>query len=518
MASCLVSQSGQNPSIAATTASDSTMIAICTEAFECHAGGQIAEAIRLYRRVLSLAPKLPVIRNNLGHALAQLGQLDAATIEYQQAIALKPDYAEALCNWGVALSGFDRADEAEAKFRQAIAVNPGFAGAYHNLGVLLKERGRLDEASRAVEQAIDLAPRKAAYYEHLGAVRPYVAGERYLTSLESLAHDPILSVVEQIHVHFALANAYKDIGAPDAAFEQLLAGNRLKRQHIAYDEAATLARMDRTREVFTRDFIQARENWGDPSPKPVFIVGMPRSGTSLIEQILASHPLVHGAGELRLFDQAAGSIRDTMSDARPFPEMMREMPAKYYRTLAALYLSKLTERALGATRITDKMTANFLFAGLIHLALPNATIIHAVRDPIDTCVSCFFVNFGDSLIQTYDLAELGRYYRHYQMLMEHWHSVLPPGRIIDVHYEDLIGDLDSVARRVVAHCGLPWDSRCLDYRRAERSVRTASARQVRQPIYTSAIGRWRKYERFLEPLLAALGPLSTAKQTENVNG
>jgi Sulfotransferase family len=179
------------------------------------------------------------------------------------------------------------------------------------------------------------------------------------------------------------------------------------------------------------------------------------------------------------------------------------------------------QRAPGAARITDKMPANFLFAGLIHLALPNATIIHAVRDPIDTCVSCFSVHFTKGQKHTYDLAELGRYYRHYQALMAHWHDVLPPGRIVDVQYEELVGDLEGVARRIIGHCGLAWDPRCLDFHRTVRSVRTASATQVRQSIYTTSIGRWRRYEKFLGPLLAELeapsGSIATANPQEDIN-
>jgi hypothetical protein len=182
------------------------------------------------------------------------------------------------------------------------------------------------------------------------------------------------------------------------------------------------------------------------------------------------------------------------------------MSGRHFRDIGARYLDKLAQRAPHAARITDKMPENFLYAGLIHLALPNAAIIHAVRDPIDTCVSCFSINFSRGQSHTYDLAALGRYYRYYQALMAHWHRVLPPGRIIDVHYEELVGNVEGVARHIIAHCGLAWDARCLDFQRTKRSVRTASATQVRQPIYKNSIGRWRGYESFLGPLLAELKP------------
>jgi tetratricopeptide (TPR) repeat protein len=481
------------------------LVALCNQALACHRAGRIAEAITHYEQILALRPDLPEIHNNLGHALAALGKPDAAVAAYRRAVELKPHNPEALCNWGLALAELEQLDEAEAKYRRAIAVNPQFAGAYNNLGLLLKERGRLTEARRAFEQAIRLAPRDASYYDNLAAVRPFVAGDPNLMALEALAkNSAALSTVERVHLHFGLAKAYEGLGRSESAFRQLLTANKLMRQQITYDEAATLGRMDRLRELIGRDFIQARQGGGEPSALPVFIVGMPRSGTTLIEQILASHPQINGAGEIQLFDQAAGSIREVLPGVPQFPEMMLGMSAKHFRALGARYLDRLANRAPGALRITDKMTANFLFAGLIHLALPNATIIHAVRDAIDTCVSCFSVHFTKGLTYTYDLAELGRYYRRYRAMMAHWHDVLPPGRIIDVHYEELVGDLEGVARRLIAHCGLGWDDRCLDFHRTERPVRTASATQVRQPIYQTSVGRWRKFEKFLGPLFAEL--------------
>jgi hypothetical protein len=320
------------------------------------------------------------------------------------------------------------------------------------------------------------------------------------------ANSAALSIADQTHLHFALAKAYESLAQPETAFRHLLDANRLKRQQLVYDEAGTLGIMNRLRDLIDSDFIRTHEGGGDPSALPIFIVGMTRSGTTLIEQILASHPQVFGAGELQLFDQMAGAIRNLLPGVPAFPEMMQGMSAEHFRLLAALYLDGIGRHAPGALRITDKMTVNFLFVGLIHLVLPNATIIHAVRDPIDTCVSCFSVHFTKAHEHTYDLAELGRYHRHYQALMAHWHQVLPPGRIMDVRYEELVGDPEGVARRIVDHCGLAWDPRCLDFHRNGRPVRTASATQVRKPIYKDSVARWRKYEAFLGPLLAELAP------------
>ena len=485
--------------------------ALCGQALALHQAGRLGEAIAHYEQILALRPNFPEVHNNRGLALAELDRFDEAVASYARAVAIKPDNPETLCNWGLALAQLERWDEAEAKFRCAIATNPGFAGAYNNLGLILKERGRMAEARSAVEEAIRLSPKDASYYDNLAAMRSFDAGERHLTALESLAADAAsLSAVNRMHLHFALAKINEQLGNPDNAFRQLLAANALKRQQVAYDEAATLAQMTRTRELFTREFVRDREGDGLRSPVPLFIIGMPRSGTTLIEQILASHPAIFGAGELTLFEQTTDAIGRTTTRSPTFPEFMPDMTAQQFRNLGALYLDKLAARAPAAARIVDKMPANFLFAGLIHLALPDATIIHAIRDPVDTCVSCFAVHFTKGQSHTYDLAELGRYYRHYQELMAHWRRVLPPGRIIDVRYEDLVDDLESAARRIIARCGLPWDSRCLDFHRNERPVRTASATQVRQPIYRSSVGRWRRYQNYLGPLFAELAPTNGA--------
>jgi Flp pilus assembly protein TadD len=469
--------------------------------------GRPGDAEAACRTAIALDPDHGEAHANLGNALKSLGRPDEAEPILRRAIALNPSNAEAHSGLGTVLQDLGRDGEAETMFRQAIALKPDFAGAYNNLGLALKETGRLDESREVAEHAVRLAPRNPLFYGNLAEVRRFTAGEPFMAALEAMAKDPAsLAVGDRIHLHFALAKAYQDIGEHQDAFRQLLAGNALRRRHVAYDEAAMLGGMERVRQVFTAALVRSLEGVGEPSRVPVFVVGMLRSGTTLIEQILASHPAVHGAGELRLFDRAAGAVRDLLPGLPSYPEMISSMRAEHIRTLGALYAGELVRHAPDATHITDKMPSNFLLAGLIHLALPNATIIHAVRDPVDTCVSCFSKHFTDGQLHTYDLAELGRYYRHYQALMAHWHRVLPPGRILDVRYEDTVSDVESAARRIVAHCGLPWDPRCLDFHSTERPVRTASATQVRRPVYQSSVGRWRPHEAFLAPLLKELEP------------
>jgi tetratricopeptide (TPR) repeat protein len=469
------------------------------------------DALASYDRAIAVRPALAESHLGRGNALRRLSRYDEAFVAYDRALTLKPGNAETLCNWGAALAELNCFDAAEAKFRRAIALNPGFAAAYNDLGLILKERGQLVEARQAIEQAIRLSPATTSYYDNLGEIKSFVAGDPNITALERLAAQAAaLRTSDRIHLHFALAKAYEHTARFEDAFRELLAANALKRRQIAYDEPATLARMERTSAVFTRDFTAARHGSGAPSPVPVFIVGMPRSGTTLIEQILATHPDVYGAGELSLFEEATRAVGNTLPDVRRFPDMVLAMSGEDFCTLATHYLDGLLRNAPKASRIVDKMPGNFLFAGLIHLALPHAAIIHAVRDPIDTCVSCFSVHFTRGQPHTFDLAELGRYYRHYRALMAHWHRVLPPGRLFEVHYEDLVDDVEGVARGIIAHCGLAWDARCLDFHRTERSVRTASAAQVRQPIYKNSVRRWRRYANFLGPLLTELEPSNAA--------
>jgi hypothetical protein len=231
---------------------------------------------------------------------------------------------------------------------------------------------------------------------------------------------------------------------------------------------------------------------------------MLRSGTTLVEQILASHRDIYGAGELETLGNIVSTVQGPNGSLIPYPDFVASVDGAVLRAIGARYVAELRELGPHVKYVTDKMPQNFFFVGLIHLALPNARIIHVVRDPLDTCISCFSTLFAVGQNYTYDLAELGRYYRRYRALMAHWHAVLPKDRILDVRYEDIIDDFEEEVRRILAHCGLDWDPHCLKFHQTDRPVRTASAKQVRRPIYKSAIGRWRVYEPHLAPLLAAL--------------
>jgi tetratricopeptide (TPR) repeat protein len=461
------------------------------------------EALASCDRALALRPDLAEALSNRGNILRELRRLDDALASYDRALAVRPGYAEALTNRGLTLQGLNRFEEALASYQRAVSAQPEHAEAHYSLGVALTALGRLPEAHASLEHAVALAPTQIKYQHKLGEITRFVASQPDVAALEKLAVDSsILPVDERIELHFALGSAYEDLDRHEDAFAQWLEGNAIKRRQITYDEATTLRMLNSIRAAFIPELMEKWRNVGHYSSIPIFIIGMPRSGSTLVEQILASHPQVFGAGELEYFGEAVREITARLGGTQEL--LVSAMTADNFFDLGGRYVAEIERLAPHAIRITDKMPENFIFAGLIYLALPNATIIHTVRDPVDTCLSCFSRLFN-KLTHTYDLAELGRYYRHYQALMAHWHRVLPAGRILDVRYEDVVADLEGQARRIIAHCGLDWDPRCLDFHRTERPVLTPSAAQVRQPIYNSAVGRWRVHEKALGPLLAELG-------------
>lgn len=464
------------------------------------------DAVRHYRQAIELRPDYFEAYNNLGNALAATERPADAIPQYRKALEINPNYAEAHNNLGNVLGAVERYDEAITCFRKALAIDPQLTETYNSLGSALVTVGRVDEGRREMERAIAIAPRQPAYYRGVGECKRYTAEDPHLATMEALAKDlGSFSDDDRMVLHYALAKAYDDIGRYEAAFDHLVEGSRLKRRQLAYDEAGTLALHKRVTEIFTPSLVRTLAGHGDPSTVPVFIVGMPRSGTTLIEQILASHPQVFGAGEILAFHNAIqhlvapdGPLPD------PFPEAVPAMTARQIRGLGEDYVRHVMALAPQAARVTDKALGNFVHIGLIHLALPNARIIHSVRNAMDTCFSCFSKLFASELLYTYDFAELGRYYRSYDGLMTHWRSVLPKGAMLEVRYEDLVGDLESHARRILNYCGLDWDERCLSFHQTERPVRTASAVQVRRPIYKSSIERWRSYEAMLKPLREVL--------------
>jgi tetratricopeptide (TPR) repeat protein len=471
------------------------------------AQGEYAKAADCARRALALHPASAAAHNNLGNALWSQGRADAAVPCFERALELNPQDAAAHNNLGNALRDLERFDAAAASYGRAIALSPGFAEAHSNLGILYRNQGRLVEAEAACQRsleldargipailllaslradggrfgeaealcrrAISIDPHCIEAWAALPAYRRMGHGDAaWLQQARSLVQRPLPARREAL-LRYAMGKYCDDVAEYDAAFDHYRRANELMRAvSPAYDRDAM--------ERFVDKLIAAPAHLGSrssgDSSRVVFIVGMPRSGTTLAEQILASHDEVFGAGELKFWTEAKTASGD-------------------------VYLAHLPADSIKAARVIDKMPYNFLHLGMIHAALPQAKIIHVHRDPVDTCLSIYFQDFGDTQPYARDLGDLAHYYDQYRRIMRHWIKVLPPEAILDLAYEDLVADQERWSRAMVRFIGLDWDPGCLEFERTERAVMTASFRQVRQKMHARSVGRSRHYEQFVTPLL-----------------
>ena len=457
-----------------------------------------------YRGALELNPGLADAHANLGNCLRRQGRLYEAEAHFVRAIELKPEYALAHFNLGILLQDREEFDRAIAEYRQALVYRPDFIEALNNLGSCLRSQGFVDEARGVFEQILELRPTQIEAHCNLANYKTYEAGDpqidQFLSQrhrLESLPHDG------QIRYWFTAGKMMEDIGRHDESFAAYAEGNRAKNERTPWDEAKHLDLQRRIIASFSRERLALHAVPDSAEgPTPIFILGMPRSGTSLLEQVLATLPGIHGAGEITwlpdILHAAAADFGD--GDYR-FPETLEAGSNEALLQLGRRYIERIRELAPQASHVVDKLPDNFQYIGLIHLMFPNARIVHSMRDPMDSCFSCFSRLFiADNLGYTYDLGAVGRYWVSYHELMQHWHAALPPGRILDVSYEQMVGDFENQARRLVGYLGLPWDERCLGFHANRRVVKTASMAQVRRPIYKTSVARWKPYEAHLGEL------------------
>jgi Flp pilus assembly protein TadD len=470
-----------------------------------HQNGKSGEAIQRLRRAALLAPELAFLHAALGEMHWLAGHVNEAANASLRALALHAQFPEPLNNLARVALSRGQADLALDYCRQAIALNPHFAAAHDNLGSILRELGQLDQAEQAYASAIRFAPDDSGFVGNFSNVHRFYPGDPRIAAIEALREKGDLSDLDRLRLDFALGKAYVDLGDHRRGFERFLAANAAKRDGMDYDENSTLALFGKIERLFTPEFIREKSGSGNPSTVPIFILGMPRSGTTLVEQILATHPQIHGGGELSTLQQVMQSTQG--ADGRPIlgPKFLAELDARMFGEIGTRYLENVCKLAPAAPHVTDKMPINYFFVGLIYLALPRAKIIHVIRDPLDTCISCFSTLFTGEINYAYDLGELGRYYRHYDRLMGYWRKLLPPGHMLDVRYENVVADLEGETRRMLSYCELDWHPECVDFHKTDRIVRTASAVQVRQPLYRSSIGRWRAYEPYIGALRAELG-------------
>jgi len=456
------------------------------------------EALQWLDLLLGFAPGHAVGLAARAQALKKLDQLEEALDAATRAIKAAPQNAEAHNAHGVVLQALGRMQDALAAYDRAAAL-PGTVAeqALINRALLFMEQGETAAARAAFDGVLEMFPASASACFNSADLRKFGPGDAQVARMQEMlavttsSHDALL-------LHFALGKAFLDIGDSDAAFLHLNAANRQKRGTIDYDSAATSDWMRRIAQVFSADFIAARAGQGAASTMPVFVLGMPRSGTTLIEQILCSHPAIHGAGELSLVSKLVEALS-------PFPESAGSLGARRLHELGGAYLAETGRLAGGRLRVVDKMPANFLHAGLLHLVLPGAKIIHCKRDAVDTCLSCYSKLFTAEQSFCYDQMELGQFHRDYQTLTAHWRAVLPASAFLEVDYEAVIADLEGEARRMLEFLNLLWDDSVTRFHETKRPVRTASVNQVRRPLYATSKGRWRAHEKNLGPLLGALG-------------
>lgn len=453
---------------------------------------QFPAAADSFREAVRLQPDSAEHWNNLGQALNALGRVDEAAASLKKAVALKPDFANALSNLGYALTQSNRNEEAVTYLERAVAIKPDHPEALNNLAIARADLGQTDEALACYERALAARPHYADCWRNYATLKRFTAGDPAIARLERVLAAATGSE-DRMALSHALAKACDDIGETDKAFENFARGNMLARQRFAEPMREHRDMFATLRSIF-QDGVPEPVTTPAATKRPIFVVGMPRSGTSLVEQILASHRDVHGAGELQAMRVAMAPAAAERRADRQALEGVRQR-----------YLSAIDALGVQEPAIVDKMPQNFRWIGYIAAALPEATIVHTRRDPVAVGWSIYRTFFpAGGLEFTFDLGDIAEYYRLYEELMAFWAERLP-GRIVDLEYEALTENQEVETRRLLEQCGLSWDDACLSPHETRRAVRTASAAQVREKIYTGSSQAWRKYEKHLGPLIEALG-------------
>ena len=466
--------------------------------------GQMEMTERSCRELLKSFPQSLNVINVLGAALQVQGKFIEAVQAFDRAIDLKPDFAEAFSNRGNALKELGQMQHAVASYDNAIQLNPDFADAWFNRGNALKDLGKLGQAIESYNKTLKLAPDFAPAHRNLSALKTFIADDKQIAAMESLISNPRSRDSDRMELSFALAKACEDLADYDKSFEYLKDGNRLRKNELSYDIDDDRQMFARIKATFTSELPIF-----DPDPEETasirafFIVGMMRSGTSLVEQILASHSRVHGAGELETMNQLVSPIISGLSDGKIKQESAR-LSAADVGVIRDSYLETLSGLDVAEKIITDKMPLNFRWIGFILAAFPDAKIIHVDRDPMATCWSNykhFFPAAGNGY--AYDLNDLAEFYGLYKDLLSFWHERFP-NRIYDIRYEDLTENQEEETRKLLTFGELDWEDQCIEFHKTRRAVRTSSAGQVRMAMYRGSSDAWRHYSDHLQPLLSAL--------------
>jgi tetratricopeptide (TPR) repeat protein len=471
--------------------------------------GRYVDAENLLERCVELAPDFDAARHNLAIVALRQGRAEKSIAEVERLLgrnARDPGYRTLYC---AALSRIGDYDKALPHYRALLADHPRQSKTWLSFGHALKTVGKQTESISAYRKSIELQPSLGEAYWSLANLKTVRFSDDDIKEMTAQLERDDLNEDDRLHLHFALGKALEDAALYEESFGHYAEGNRLRRKGIPYDADETTAHVRRNRAFFTPAFIAERSGWGSPAPDPIFIVGLPRAGSTLVEQILSCHSAVEGTMELPDVIGIARRLggRQRKSEASKYPEVLATLDEGQLRSLGEQYLAQTRiQRKTGAPRFIDKMPNNWAHVGLIHLMLPNAKIVDARRHPMSCCFSGFKQHFARGQHFTYGLEDIGRYYRDYVGLMAHFDEVLP-GRVHRVIYERMVEDTETEVRRLLEYCGLPFEDACLRFYENDRAVRTASSEQVRQPIYRDAVEQWRHYEQWLVPLEAALGPV-----------
>jgi tetratricopeptide (TPR) repeat protein len=519
--------------------SDAEMLSLvrtrCAEAEALLLQDRFDEARAAVNHALRLKPTDAAAVHILGVIEMESGSLERAVELIRRAAALDPTAHEPHYYLGSTFTHLGRWEEAVASYGAALALKPDLVPVMQELATALLSLGRRQEAIATLRRILALDPERLRSYMELAHADPTALTDEDVARLHAIMDDSADGKERVVIAGFALASVYEHRGDYDRSFACLKRANDLNRELLVegkgnlpagmvmpanalprrLDPASALADIAQTSStiemIFTEEFLRRYRGFGHPSSLPVFVVGMPRSGSTLIEQILSSHPLVHGAGEVDTLSAMTHmqwpylGYRLRGPDGVMRPTEPPKPASRYFRERGAAYVKALRAFDPKAQRIVNKMLGNYMHVGMIDLCLPRSIIIHAVRDPVDNCLGCYKRLFATGNETTYDLTDIGRHYAWYRRIMAHWQRVLP-GRVIDVVYEEMVADPESQIRRLIDACGLPWNDGCMRFYETQRPVRTSSLNQVRQPIYKAAVERWRRYEKHLGPLFEALGP------------
>jgi len=490
---------------------DATHVAaLCGHAALAVAAGNTTGAERLLRHALKQCEHMPLVQRCLSHTLLAAGRLPEAETAIRKLLKIEPENPQNWVALGTVHTRVLRQQDALTAYEEAARLNPKEVRLRLSIGHVLKTLGRRTQCEQAYHACLAMDPGFGEAYWSLADLKNYQFTDAEIAAMRDLAVAPAGAATDKAalsnaaQLQFALGRALEQRREYPEAFDHYAAGNALRRRDAPFNIVKFEAKSERVRAYFDSAFFAERVGTGSPDPSPIFVVGLPRSGSTLVEQILASHSCIEGTMELpnivtmvREFDHLGGG-----NDA--YPESVRSASAERLGALGRRYLDETRPIRAGRPRFIDKMPNNFSHVGLIHAILPNATVIDVRRHPMDACFSTFKQHFAEGQSFSYDLEDLGRYYRCYLALMDHWDVVLP-GKVLHVHYEKLVRDAESGIRALLAHCSLPFEPACLKFHETERPVRTASSEQVRQPLYASGIGYWKHFAQQLEPLRLSLG-------------